>query len=810
MMNTFEESKSAWDTSDPDRDYEFLMPDSNKYRFDQLFDVDEVQKIQDAFSKATGVASIITEIDGTPITKPSGFSYFCNEIIRKTEKGCSNCMKSDAILGSPHPDGPKIQKCLSGGLFDGGTSIMVGNHHAANWLIGQVLDEDADFEEIYKYCDEIGADFDEFDAALQKVIRMPLEQFVNICNFLYLNANILSSHAMKNIVQQEEIRKRIQTEEKYRLLFENAVEAIIVVQDEVIKICNPAAVELTGFLADELLSLPVTSFIHPDDRNFVYKKRAKAKKWEKEDGRYHLRILKKDNTFRWAEMNIIQIKWEGKPATLNFIADITVRKQAEDALILSEEKYRLLTEFASDVIWVLNPAKKMYTYISPSVYQQRGFTVEEALKESLEESLAPESLQDVDRFIKRGIMDLVSDPQNTKSYVNEIQQPCKNGDVIWIEVSTRFRYNFAGEIEVVGVSRDIEKRKKAEAEIMYLSYKDQLTGLANRRFYEEELKKIDISNNLPLTLIMVDVNGLKLTNDAFGHKIGDILLMKVADILRKACSDRDTAARIGGDEFVLLLPKCGTLKAESLIEKINQVIAGERLDRIILSVSIGFAVKTEFSDDINEIFMKAEDNMYKNKLYEGSSMRSKTIDLIMNTLYEKNHREMLHSKRVSQICESIANEMDFDKDDINQIRLAGLMHDIGKIGIDEQILNKPGKLSSMEWGEIHRHSEIGYRILSSVNEFSEIAEYVLAHHERWDGRGYPKGLKEEQIPLKARIITLADSFDAMTSDRTYQTGLSLDEAASEIIKCSGTQFDPGIARIFVDKVLGKTWEQTEQ
>jgi diguanylate cyclase (GGDEF)-like protein/putative nucleotidyltransferase with HDIG domain len=333
-----------------------------------------------------------------------------------------------------------------------------------------------------------------------------------------------------------------------------------------------------------------------------------------------------------------------------------------------------------------------------------------------------------------------------------------------------------------------------------------LTKLSNRRFYEEELEKIDTADNLPLTLVMVDVNGLKLTNDAFGHNSGDELLLKTANVLSKVCKNYGTIARIGGDEFVLILPDCSHDKAVRIITSINQAIAAEKTERIILSISMGFAVKNSVSEDISDVFRKAEDNMYKNKLYESSNMRNRTIDIIMKTLYEKNNREMLHSQRVSELCESIAVQMNFDEDDLHQMRLAGLMHDIGKIGIDESILKKPGKLNSTEWNEIYRHSEIGYRILSSVNEFSEIAEYVLAHHEKWDGSGYPKGLRGTEIPLKSRIIAIADSYDAMTTECIYNRSLSPSEAVKEIIRCSSTQFDANIAQIFVEKVLGATWE----
>jgi len=352
---------------------------------------------------------------------------------------------------------------------------------------------------------------------------------------------------------------------------------------------------------------------------------------------------------------------------------------------------------------------------------------------------------------------------------------------------------------------DITERKEAEEKVLYLSYHDQLTGLYNRRFYEEELRRLDTERNYPITLVMLDINGLKLTNDAFGHQVGDLLLEKAAKVLKMECRADEIVARIGGDEFVLLLPKTDEKEANQIIERINVAINKEKIDQAILSVSIGFAVKQDASDDMTKVFKKAEDDMYRHKLSESSSMRSKTIDLIMNSLYIKSHREMLHSKRVSDLCEAIAIKMNFKKDDINRLRIAGLMHDIGKIGIPDHLLNKMGKLDGNKRNEMERHSEVGYRILSSVNEFSEIADYVLEHHERWDGKGYPGGIKGEDISLQARIIAIADSYDAMTSDRTYWKRLRKKEARDEIRRFSGKQFDPEIVKIFIEKVLGKVW-----
>ena len=333
-----------------------------------------------------------------------------------------------------------------------------------------------------------------------------------------------------------------------------------------------------------------------------------------------------------------------------------------------------------------------------------------------------------------------------------------------------------------------------------MSYHDYLTGLFNRRFYEEVLIKLDTEENYPLTLVMADVNGLKMINDSFGHAVGDELLQMASNVIKSGCRDNDVIARLGGDEFVIILTRTDAETAALIVKRLEMLAAQEKICGLKLSIAFGSRTKTRKEENIQKVLKNAEDDMYRHKLYESASMRSKTIELIMNTLYEKSNREMMHSSRVGHICEKIGMRMKLDQDEINQIRTAGLIHDIGKMGIDEKILNKPGALNQDEWKEIQRHPEIGYRILSSVNEFSEMANCILEHHERWDGRGYPKGLKGEEISLQGRIVAVADSFDAMTSDRTYRKGLAQDEAIAEIKRCAGTHFDPLVAKILVEMV----------
>jgi diguanylate cyclase (GGDEF)-like protein/PAS domain S-box-containing protein len=353
------------------------------------------------------------------------------------------------------------------------------------------------------------------------------------------------------------------------------------------------------------------------------------------------------------------------------------------------------------------------------------------------------------------------------------------------------------------VFRDVTEEYRQREEIKHLSFHDHLTGLFNRRLYEAELTRLDTERNWPLTIVMGDVNGLKLVNDTFGHTAGDQLLVKAAATIKNSCRADEIVARIGGDEFAILLPKTDGFEAEKLIKRIRGLCEIERIEGLEVSISFGYGTKTSEADDIELILTKAEDMMYHNKLFEGASIRRNLIDSIFNALNSKSEREKNHSRRVSELCERIGIVLGLEDYMIKEMGTLGLLHDIGKIAVSDTTLNKPGSLTEDEWIEMKSHAEIGYRILSTNNDTAKIAEYVLAHHERWDGKGYPKGLKGVGIPLQARIIAVADAYDAMTEDRHYRRAIGKLEAIKELEINAGTQFDPQIVTAFVNKVLYK-------
>ncbi len=468
--------------------------------------------------------------------------------------------------------------------------------------------------------------------------------------------------------------------------------------------------------------------------------------------------------------------------------DITERKAAADALRESEKKYSSYIENAPDAVFVTDENGN-YIEANRAASEITGYSRKELLHMTIRDITAAGFQKEATVLFKKLSKDGVMK--------GLLQYKHKNGTKRWWTIDAVK----LAENRFLGFSKDVTERKKAEEELVHLSYHDQLTGLYNRRFFEEEIKRLDTKRNLPLSIVMGDINGLKLINDSFGHDTGDGYLKKAAEIIRKACQADDMIARLGGDEFVITLTKSGAPEANKLIKRIEDLVSKEKAGHIQFSVSFGYATKESEEQPISDILAEAENHMYTHKVYENASTRSKTIDVIMNALFEKSSRESQHSKRVSALCRAIASEMNFEKDDINQIRIAGLVHDIGKIGIDEEILNKTEPLNDFEWRELKKHPEAGWRILSSMAEFSEIAKFVLDHHEKFDGTGYPNGLKGEEIPIEARIITVSDSYDAMTSRRSYRDAISKKEAIQEIIRCAGTHFDPEIVNVFVKKVL---------
>ena len=476
-------------------------------------------------------------------------------------------------------------------------------------------------------------------------------------------------------------------------------------------------------------------------------------------------------------------KYVGKTVVLR---DITEKQTTENILKESEEKFRLLFEKSSDGIFSYNISDDKID-INPALSRILGYSNNNG-------GINHKHLRSVLGFAR----DEIRSPHlsNGRSFIQK-QINKKNNGTIWIEISFNRDINHDGDIIYNGIVRDITSKKVFEDKIKYLSFHDKLTGLYNRAFFEAEIKRLDKKRQLPLTVVIADIDGLKLINDAFGHENGDRQIKKIAGIFKTCFRSEDIIARYGGDEFSILLPNTTMEKALRIIDRVKETCKKESNRIIPLSTSIGVASKTEAEQDINSIIKEADDQMYRNKLMNRRSPHSSLIVSLEKALEERNFETVEHVRRMREGIIALGKELDLSESSINDLRLLSTLHDIGKIGISDNIILKPDKLNRKEWKVIKKHSEIGFRIAKSSNELSSIAKPILYHHEWWNGEGYPSKLKNEKIPISSRMVSIVDAYDAMTNDRPYRKALKKDFAIKELLSCSGTQFDPYLVDKFV-------------
>ena len=357
----------------------------------------------------------------------------------------------------------------------------------------------------------------------------------------------------------------------------------------------------------------------------------------------------------------------------------------------------------------------------------------------------------------------------------------------YLHMLTPLCSQFAATVDNIHLIQDIQRAAQ----------RDKLTDLYNRAYFEVMLPKMDIEENYPLSFIIGDVNGLKITNDIFGHFEGDTILKEIANLLKGVCRKDDVIARWGGDEYVILLPKTNEKRAEAIIHAVKQKCRETRGTKIQLSISMGCATKKNSAGDMQAVMKKAEERMYRNKLLERTYFRNTFIAMMRELLHKNCQEPEDHIDRLDSLSSVLGNAMGLSENELEELKLLAMLHDIGKVAISPEILNKPGRLNKDEWSEVRKHSEAGYRIAQASPELSRIAGFILFHHERWDGTGYPMGKKGNEIPLLSRIITVIDAYDVMTHERVYKKAMSHEDAMEELKRGSGTQFDPEIVGIFL-------------
>ncbi|MCL6611303.1 MAG: diguanylate cyclase [Peptococcaceae bacterium] len=472
------------------------------------------------------------------------------------------------------------------------------------------------------------------------------------------------------------------------------------------------------------------------------------------------------------------------------------QRKIKKALLESEEKYRQLAETIEDGFYEVDLAGNLLYYndaLARIYGMKNGNTVKGAsYRDFMDEKNSEAVYRAFNRVFNTG--------RPEKGFSLEIKRP--DGAVRTLEVSISLMRDAKGKpYGFRGIIRDITERRQAEERLKYLSMHDIMTGLYNRTYFEEEMARLNGGRFSPVTIICCDVDGLKLVNDTFGHKKGDELLKTVAEILKSPFRSSDVVARVGGDEFAVILPRTDEEAARRTCERINQAVENHNLKGtdIPISLSVGMATGI-ISGDLNcdELYRRADNDMYQRKMQNKASSRGAAVRSLIKALEDKDFLATGHAHKTFQYANQLGSAAGLSKRELNDLKLMAQFHDIGKVGITESILFKREPLDQKEWEEIKRHSEMGYRIARSTPELSSIADWILYHHEWWNGEGYPLGLKDQEIPLLCRVFSIAEAFDVMTSGRPYRTAVGRNEALRELERCSATQFDPDLVNLFTN------------
>lgn len=473
--------------------------------------------------------------------------------------------------------------------------------------------------------------------------------------------------------------------------------------------------------------------------------------------------------------------------------DVGRIRQKEHEIELQKSITRKIIDVLPGVIFYKDMDSK-YVYANRECrdfYAERGV---HNIFGKTDEEINPNNIQ-VERFVR----DDKILAETKAPIVTEVTFKDKNGNRIYRENVKVPLIDENGEmIGVVGRALDITDKKLYQERLEYLSYTDILTGVKNRTCFQEKEKEFSEKEHMPLGVIMGDANGLKLVNDTFGHNEGDRLLRDIATVLKNTCENRGEVFRIGGDEFVVLIPNADIEMCDWMINKIEKACAQYDNDLFNISIALGASIKEDSNRDIYEVLKEAEEKVYSRKLVQNKSIKASILNALKVSLGVRSVETEQHTERVAVSAGLVGAKLQLERDKIDELKIAADLHDIGKIGISEKILLKPDKLTDEEYEIMKTHSEKGYRIVKASGDLKNVAEGVLYHHERWDGKGYPMGLKGDEIPLISRIISVCDSYDVMISNRVYKKAITKDMAIEELKKCSGTQFDPMVVEAFLE------------
>ncbi|MGM0445303.1 MAG: PAS domain S-box protein [Bacillota bacterium] len=587
---------------------------------------------------------------------------------------------------------------------------------------------------------------------------------------------------------KEALRK---SENRYRILFNTMIEGCQVINyDWEYLYINDALTKQINMSREEVIGKKMTEIFPGIEETHMFnvlKKCMNKRKTQEIENKFTF----PDGSERWYKLRAHPVP-EG---IFVLSSDINDRKVAQDKMRRENRWYKSLYKNSDDPIVVLDK-NHCIVDINQAFNEKFGYNLE---------SIRGKNLDDILNIGKENSANknLTAQLLSGNTVEREGTRYTKDGEPIECIIKG-IPVQMGGEfIGGYAVYNDITDRKKQEEKVRYLSFHDNLTDLYNRAFLETEIKRLDVKRQLPISMIMIDLNGLKLVNDSYGHKIGDKFLLKTAELLKNTFREEDIIARWGGDEFVILLNQTSYETVEVLAKRIKNrktYVNVAKDEKMPLSLALGYSVKTDQEQSVYTLFKKAEDMMYKDKLLEKQSVSSNIVNTLLTTLQQKSQESKEHSERMKRLAINLGEKINLSSSELERVSLLAVLHDIGKTTIPEEILNKPEKLNREEWEKIRSHPATGFRICSEVEEFSHIAQEILSHHERWDGTGYPQKLKGTNIPLLSRIISIVDAYDVMTSERVYSKKKTKDEAIEELKINAGSQFDPDLVDKFIQTI----------